>query len=123
MNAAVLDKTIFSVTDICPGVTFNFPRDNQETDYVRYRSYFPSLTQGTICLWVNTNDHGELGGTAVLSYAVPSIDNEILIAFQSSERLTIWLKGREFRNFDFDTLLSGVERVSFVMFLSLLYKD
>ena len=80
----------------CPGVTFDFPRDNQETDYVRYRSYFPALNEGTICFWVNTSDYTS-EFTGILSYSVSGSHNEVLFGFENGVDILFYLRDHVFR--------------------------
>jgi len=107
----------FLASDICPGVTFNFPRDNQVTDYVRHRSYFPALNEGTICFWINTTDYTEV--TGILSYSVPGSHNEIELGFQDSRTVTFFLKDRLFA-FSITPPLFGQQQVCVVLFIYLL---
>ena len=62
----------------CPGVTFHLPRYNQVTDYVRYRAYFPSMKEGTACMWLETAEFSS-GEPSPLSYAVNGQNNEWLL--------------------------------------------
>jgi len=107
-------KCCFLVTnDICPGVTFDFPRDYQVTDYVRYRSYFPALNEGTICFWLNTSDYtADL--TGLFSYAVSGSANEILVSFHYTNNLRIWMKNNVIAILNFtSSQLSGTQQVWF----------
>ena len=91
----------------CPGVTFHLPRDNQVTDYVRYRNYFPSMTEATACAWVETFDHSPL--SSVWSYASSSDANEWLLAFVNSEAFRIH---RRSQSYDFVVpQMSGRQKV------------
>ena len=92
----------------CRGVTFDFPRDNQVTDYVRYRSYFPALNEGTICFWVNTSDYTRV--TGIFSYSVPGSFNEILLGFGNGNDVLFYLRDQLFR-FHVAPYLSGGQQV------------
>jgi len=81
-------------------VTFNFPRDNQTTDYVNYLPSFPTLNEGTICFWVNTTDYDE-PYTSIFSYAVTGQDNEILVGLDQPSSITFYLKGSLVATYDF----------------------
>ena len=99
----------------CPGNIFDFPRDNQMTDYVILRSSFPTLNEGTVCLWVNTSDHNRKF-TAILSYAVPEVDNEILFGFEDSRIAWLSLKQQDYE-FNVISQLSGIEMVGTIFYL------
>ncbi|XP_002121231.2 serum amyloid P-component-like [Ciona intestinalis] len=72
----------------CPHIMFNFPRLNQITDYVRYRPYFPRLSSATICMWVRTSDFTD---NCLLSYAINSHDNEMVIMLEGATRIDFYL--------------------------------
>ena len=73
-------------------MTFHLPRDNQVADYVRYRAYFPSLTEGTVCMWLETADFNSRLASP-MSYAVPAQANEWLMELVNSQTILITLRG------------------------------
>ena len=85
------------------------------TDYVILRSSFPTLDEGTFCLWVNTSDHNRKF-TAILSYAVPKVDNEILFGFEDSRIAWLSLKQQDYE-FNVISQLSGIEMVGTIFYL------
>ena len=91
---------IFSVSDICPGVTFDFPNAIQVTDQAQYRSYFPALIEGTICFWFNMATNHNQRFVVLFSYAVASSDNEILFGIDEAFSLEYYLKGPVRATFD-----------------------
>ena len=84
---------VFSVSGICPGVTFDFPRAIQVTDQAQYRSYFPGLNEGTICLWFNMATNHNQAFMGLFSYAVDARDNEILLGIDGAFSLSYHLRG------------------------------
>jgi len=92
----------------CSGVSFDLPRDNQVTDYVRYRSYFPALNEGTVCFWIDTTDYNTV--TGIFSYAVPGSNNEILLGFENPGAFLFYVRGRQF-SFNITPELSGAQKV------------
>jgi len=109
---SITNSVIFLGSDLCPGVTFDFPRDNQVIDYVRYRSYFPALNEGTICFWVNTNDYN-VTATGLFSYAVSGSHNELLLEFRGPGETINFLvnNGLRLTSHLTDFQLSGVQQV------------
>ena len=73
---------------VCPFRSFRFPRDNQVTDYVQYRSYFPRLSQGTACMWLDSAKF-DSPRTAPVSYAVWGNSNEWLIQLQTQHTISV----------------------------------
>ena len=72
----------------CPGVTFHLPRDNQVTDYIRYRDYVPSMKDATACAWVETSDFSD--HATVWSYAPSArVNNEFFLAFLNPSTVRI----------------------------------
>ena len=90
----------FSVSGICPGVTFDFPRAIQVTDQAQYRPYFPALNEGTICFWFNMATNHNQAFIGLFSYAVDSRDNEIMFGINQAFSLYYYLKGPLHASFD-----------------------
>ncbi|XP_076805675.1 C-reactive protein-like [Clavelina lepadiformis] len=80
----------------CPTITYHFPRDNQITDYVWYRSYVPRMTEATACAWLETSEYNH--HATWISYTTSNRDNEFFIAFinPTTVRLAIAGKGHDF---------------------------
>ena len=91
----------------CPGVTFHLPRNNQITDYVRYRGYYPTLKEGTVCAWVETSDYDDLDISSIASYSSFSGDNELTLVFAKPTIFRVLTRTRSDINFRM-TRLSGL---------------
>ena len=78
-------------------MTFHLPRYNQVTDYVRYRAYFPSMKEGTACMWLETAEFNS-GEPSPLSYAVNGQSNEWLMLFLNTRTVTIIVGGNSVNN-------------------------
>ena len=81
----------------CPGVTFHLSRYNQVTDYVRYRACFPSMKEGTACMWLETAEFNS-GEPSPLSYAVNGQNNEWLMLFLNTRTVRIIVRGSSVDN-------------------------
>ena len=73
-------------------MTFHLPRYNQVTDYVRYRAYFPSMKEGTACMWLETAEFSS-DDPSPLSYSVNGQYNEWLMIFSNPETVRIDIGG------------------------------
>ncbi|XP_076823736.1 uncharacterized protein LOC143469798 [Clavelina lepadiformis] len=94
----------------CPVFGYNFPRDRQITDYVRYESYIPRLFAATFCMWVRAKS---LDKSVLLSYAVNvGSDNELTFRIRNSSLLEAFVKGVKF-NFPVPNLVASPERQHF----------
>ena len=76
----------------CPGVTFHFPRSNQNQDYVRYRGYVPSMKEETICAWIEIKQLNR--ANTILSYAIGDRDNEIRFDLKPNSKIRIFIKNQ-----------------------------
>ena len=67
----------------CPLITFHLPRDNQISDYIRYRNYVPRMPSATVCAWIETTDFDD-DVNMVASYAVSrSLENAYYLGIDS----------------------------------------
>ncbi|XP_076810503.1 neuronal pentraxin-1-like [Clavelina lepadiformis] len=105
-------------TTDCPLIAFKFPRYQQITDYVRYRSYFPELPQATICAWIESTEPAASVVPAIMSYAVPGHTNELLIEIGRDRNFRILTNDRLLRKFALSSSKWPYEKIHFCAFYS-----
>ena len=91
----------------CPSITFHLPRNNQITDYVRYRMYFPRMPSATACAWIETTTYSN-DYAAIASYATSTAayGNEFLMIFEGASKMTVYISGHAY-SFNVPRLDSG----------------
>ena len=94
-------------------MTFHFPRDNQGEDYVEYSLDFPQMNDGTLCLWLESEDFTR---SVPISYSVNEENHEWLIHFDS-RHISIFLGGSVIVQTN-NVWLDGVSKVGMNYFLN-----
>ena len=95
-----------------PGVTFRFPNKNKTIDYVRYRGFFPTLKDGTICAWLESNNYDVKDFSTLASYSTGEAHNELAIGFRNLEVFTVsW--GNEICGFHLPILSAKPAKVGY----------
>ena len=80
----------------CPLITLHLPRDNQVSDYIRYRNYVPRMSSATVCAWIETTDFDDDVNT-IASYATSyHMNNAYLLGIDSEIRVRNHIMGPMF---------------------------
>ena len=106
----------------CPGVTFHLPRDNQITDYVRYRGYYPTLKEGTVCAWVETSDYDVPDLSSFASYSSSLHNNELTLVFRKPTIFGVMARTGSPTNFQMTRLTGLPAKVSLLLLTDRLEK-
>ena len=77
-------------------ISFNFPRDEQTDDWVKYLLPFPQLSELTMCFWITPYSFGD---NYAISYAIEEDSNAFRLAIHDEDSLEIVFENDSY-NFD-----------------------
>ena len=81
----------------CRSITFHLPRNNQITDYVRYRNYVPRMPSATACAWIETTTYSN-AYASIASYATSTgaYGKEFLMGFEDASKMTVAISDQKY---------------------------